>query len=84
MKTSAAPGPKRDRRHPTSVAVLTALLIGTVLAGCQKPSHPPLARAPGNHYPMGWNNRIAITNDATGSLTLVDAGIYAEGPAPAG
>jgi hypothetical protein len=72
METSEAPGLNWRQRPSTTVAVLAALLIGMLLAGCQAPSYALSVRPPNSKYLPGQDSGIAVANSDAGRQTSVE------------
>ena len=78
METSDATGLNWRQRPSTTVAVLAALLIGVLLAGCQAPSYALSVRPPNSNYLPGQDSGIAVANSDAGGQTSVENRLSAE------
>ena len=78
METSDAPGLNWRRRPSATAVMLAALLIGAVLAGCQRPNNPPPVLLPSSHHSSDEVGSIVMANAGAGGLTFVENRLYAQ------
>ena len=78
METSDAPGPNWRRRPSATVLMLSALLIGAVLAGCQRPNSPPPVLLPSSVHSSDGVGSIVMASSGARGLIFVENRLHAQ------